>query len=69
MIEEPEAHLHPEVQVQLLKQFVELSKHNIRFIITTHSNYMFNQLNNLILSKDLNINTTSCLLFKAMKSQ
>ena len=64
MIEEPEAHLHPEIQIELLKQLVELSKHNIKFIITTHSNYMFNKLNNLILSKKLNIETTNCLLFK-----
>ncbi len=64
MIEEPEAHLHPEVQIELLKKFIELSKLNVKIIITTHSDYMLDQLNNLILSKDVNINKASCLFFK-----
>jgi len=68
IIEEPEAHLHPDVQIELLKQFVELAKDDVKFIITTHSNYMFNKFNNLVISKDINIKNTSSLLFKETKS-
>lgn len=48
-IEEPEAHLHPEVQIQLMEIFVELTKLNVKIVITSHSNYMFQQLDNMIL--------------------
>jgi len=68
IIEEPEAHLHPDIQVELLKQFAELAKDSVKFIITTHSNYMFNKYNNLILGKEININKSSSLLFRETKS-
>lgn len=49
-IEEPEAHLHPEIQVKLMELFVKLTNLNLKIFITSHSNYMFNKLNNLIIS-------------------
>ncbi|MBA3286057.1 MAG: AAA family ATPase [Nitrosopumilus sp.] len=52
-IEEPEAHLHPEVQVELMKVFAELIKSNLKIFITSHSNYMFHELNNIILDKEI----------------
>jgi predicted ATPase len=48
-IEEPEAHLHPEVQLKLMKIFADLIVPGIKLVITSHSDYMFNQLNNMIL--------------------
>lgn len=50
-IEEPEAHVHPEVQIQLMELFVNLIAFDIKLVITSHSNYMFNALNNLILDQ------------------
>lgn len=52
-IEEPEAHLHPEVQVKLIEVFALLSNLRLKIFITSHSNYMFNKLNNLILDKKI----------------
>jgi AAA domain, putative AbiEii toxin, Type IV TA system len=52
-IEEPEAHLHPEIQVKLMTYLAELSKLGVKVVITTHSNYMFNKASNLILKGEL----------------
>ena len=48
-IEEPEAHLHPSVQIELMKIFAEMANSGIKVIMTTHSDFMFNELTNLIL--------------------
>ena len=53
IIEEPEAHLHPKVQIQLMEIFAELTKHNVKVILTSHSNYMFNKLSNMLLAKEI----------------
>lgn len=55
-IEEPEAHLHPEVQVKLIEVFAKLTSLNLKIFITSHSNYMFNKLNNLIIKKEIDAN-------------
>lgn len=55
-IEEPEAHLHPEVQVLMMKVFTKLIKGKMKVFITSHSNYMFNKLNNIILKKEVDVN-------------
>lgn len=55
-IEEPEAHLHPEVQVELIEIFAKLSDLKLKIFITSHSNYMFNKLNNLLIKKEINQN-------------
>lgn len=55
-IEEPEAHLHPEVQIKLIEVFSKLSALNLKIFITSHSNYMFNKLNNLLIRKEIEIN-------------
>ena len=52
-IEEPEAHLHPANQISLLKSFVKLSHLNVQLIMASHSNYLFNQLNNMVMDQQL----------------
>ena len=52
-IEEPEAHLHPKIQVELIKLFAELAKKGLKIVMTSHSNYMFNKLSNMILAKEI----------------
>ena len=52
-IEEPEAHLHPQNQIALISVFAALSKAGIQLIMSSHSNYIFNKLNNLILGREL----------------
>lgn len=71
MIEEPEAHLHPEVQIKLTEIFERIVGANTKLIITSHSNYIFNKVNNLIIKSNkssqtegFNINNVSSLVFK-----
>ncbi len=54
-IEEPEAHLHPENQIKLIQVFAKLINYNVKLIVTSHSNYIFNKLNNLVLAKKLEV--------------
>jgi predicted ATPase len=61
-IEEPEAHLHPVIQVKLLELFAKLIKLNVKIIMTSHSNYMFNKLSNLILDETINYNKVGSYL-------
>ncbi|MBT3207833.1 MAG: AAA family ATPase [Bacteroidetes bacterium] len=58
-IEEPEAHLHPAIQVKLVEFFTKLIKNNIKIVLTTHSDFISNKLTNLILSKDLDFKSVS----------
>ena len=52
-IEEPEAHLHPKVQVEMMKVFVELAKSGVKVVMTTHSDFMMNELSNTLLAKEI----------------
>lgn len=47
IIEEPEAHVHPEKQVEIARQLAGMVRAGIRVVITTHSEWMVEQLGNL----------------------
>lgn len=61
-IEEPEAHLHPKNQIKLINLFAKLYKFDIKIVVSSHSNYIFNKLNNLLLKGDISPNIYSAIL-------
>jgi predicted ATPase len=67
MIEEPEAHLHPSVQLLLTEVFADLARIGIKVILTSHSNYIFNKVNNLIMSGFLKKELVKASVFKKTK--
>lgn len=48
IIEEPEAHLHPSKQVELIRQLALLTKEGVRIIITTHSEWVLEAISNIV---------------------
>lgn len=53
IIEEPESHLHPKMQVELTRHLAAAVKAGVRIIITTHSEWILDELANLIYVSDL----------------
>ena len=53
IIDEPELNLHPDNQIKLTRIFAKLINNGFRLLISTHSDYIIRELNNLImLSED-----------------
>ena len=48
IIEEPEAHLHPAMQVEFTRQLAKLAQDGYRVIITTHSEWVLEELSNIV---------------------
>lgn len=48
IIEEPEAHLHPERQVALARLFARMIRSGIRLVITTNSEWLLEKIANLV---------------------
>lgn len=48
IIEEPEAHLHPDNQRTLARAIVRLIRNDVRVLVTTHSDYFVNQISNFV---------------------
>lgn len=54
IINEPELNLHPDNQVRLSKIFSRLINQGIRLVISTHSDYIVREINNLIMISSIN---------------
>ena len=50
IIDEPEMNLHPDSQRLLAKVLVKLINHNLRFLISTHSDYILREINIMIMA-------------------
>lgn len=48
IVEEPEAHLHPAMQVEVIGRLAELVGAGVRVVITTHSEWVLEELANLV---------------------
>ena len=53
IIEEPESHLHPAMQVEFTRQLAAAVQSGIRIIITTHSEWVLEELANLVRLSEL----------------
>ena len=53
IIEEPESHLHPGMQVAFIRHLAAAVRSGIRVIITTHSEWVLEELANLVRLSDL----------------
>ena len=54
--DEPESYLHPQKQMQLTRLLAFLTNHGIRILLTTHSDFIVREVNNLILANELKSN-------------
>lgn len=48
IIEEPEAHLHPAAQTQMAATLARLVRAGVKVLVTTHSDYMLQEIGNLM---------------------
>lgn len=53
IIEEPESHLHPRLQVVLARHLARLARSGVRVIVTTHSEWLLDQFANLVRLSEL----------------
>jgi len=53
IIEEPEAHLHPGAQADMAVTLARLARAGVRVIVTTHSDWLLEELGNLIRAAEL----------------
>ncbi len=53
IIEEPESHLHPALQIEFIRQLAAVVRSGVHVIITTHSEWVLDGLANLVLMSDL----------------
>ena len=53
IIDEPESHLHPGIQVEVIRLLADVVHSGVRVIITTHSEWVLEELSNLVLASRL----------------
>lgn len=66
VIEQPELHLHPKMQSDLIDFILKLSKKNseLKFIIETHSSLMIDRIGKNIFKKNYNPNNVNIFIFE-----
>ncbi len=64
IIDEPELNLHPEAQRNMARLLVQLVNYGIKIIITTHSDYIVREINNLIMLSKIEKEVREALLKK-----
>lgn len=57
IVEEPEAHLHPQNQSILAKYLVKLIKQNVHLILTTHSEFLLEKFSNFVMLSNIDEKT------------
>ena len=53
IVEEPESHLHPAMQVELMRQIASLVNAGVRVVLTTHSEWILEELANIVRRSEL----------------
>ena len=53
IVEEPESHLHPAMQVEFTRQLAALVRLGVRVIVTTHSEWVLEELANIVRRSEL----------------
>ena len=53
VIEEPESHLHPAMQVEVIRRLAEVVRSGVRVIVTTHSEWVLDELANIVLASQV----------------
>ena len=53
IIEEPESHLHPAMQVEFTRQIAALVRAGVRVVVTTHSEWVLEELANIVRRSEL----------------
>ena len=53
IIEEPESHLHPAMQVEFTRQLAALVEAGVRVIVTTHSEWLLEEIANIVRRSEL----------------
>ena len=48
LVEEPESHLHPAMQVEFIRQLASLIHSGIHVIVTTHSEFLMEEIGNIV---------------------
>ena len=48
IVEEPESHLHPGMQVEFTRQIASLVQSGVRVLVTTHSEWVLEELSNIV---------------------
>lgn len=49
IIDEPEINLHPDNQIMVARMLVRLMNHGFRILISTHSDYIIREINNMVM--------------------